>query len=325
MKAVFYPKYGSPDVLELREVDIPVPKDHQVLIKVQAASANALDYRRFESTTLIGRLMETLLVKGTNKVLGADLAGTVEAAGASVEHFKPGDAVFGLSAGSVGAFAEYVCASQKALALKPEGVSFEQAAAVPVAGLTALQAIRDHGQVQPGQQVLIQGASGGVGTFAVQIARYYGAQVTAVCSPRNAEQALALGASQVIDYTRQDFTRTGQRYDFILAVNGFHPLTAYRRALLPGGVYLAAGGSFGQILQAMLLGRLFSRQGGRKMGFMGLARVNPEDLAFLAGLLAGGQVKAAIERRYPLSQTADALRYLAQGHAQGKVVIQVAE
>jgi len=323
MKAIVYTEYGPPDVLQLKEVAEPEPKDNQVLVKVQAASANALDYRRFEKISTMGRFMEERLFKTINKVLGADIAGRVEAVGATVTQFKPGDEVFGVSAGSVGGFAEYACAAENNLALKPANLSFEAAAAVPIAASTALQALRDKGQIQPGQKVLINGASGGVGTFAVQIAKASGAEVTAVCSTRNLEMARSIGADYVVDYTKKDFTQNGQRYELIIAVNGYHPILDYRRALSPSGIYVALGGSLTQFLQGMLLGPWLSRIGGKKMGCMGIAKTNQKDLVYMGELLEAGKVVPVIERYYPLTEVAAAMRYLVQEHAQGKVVIRV--
>jgi len=323
MKAIVYTQYGPPGVLHLREVERPEPKDDQVLVRVHAASANALDYRRFEKLSIMGRLMEERFIKSVGKVLGADIAGVVEAVGASVKQFQPGDEVFGVTAGSKGGFAEYACAAEDHLALKPSNLSFEAAAAVPVAGLTALQGLRDKGQIQPGQKVLIYGASGGVGTFAVQIAKSFGAEVTAVCSTQNLEMAHSIGADRVIDYTKEDFTKNGQRYDLIFAVNGYHPLSAYQRALNPQGNYVCAGGALSQIFQALLLGSWLSRKKGKKMGFMGIAKTNQKDLALMGELLESGKVSPVIERYYPLSEVAEAIRYLAGGHVKGKVVITV--
>ena len=221
-----------------------------------------------------------------------------------------------------GSFAEYVSAPESVFALKPTNLSFDEAAAVPMAGVTALQGLRDEGKIHPGQKVLINGASGGVGTFAVQIAKSFGAEVTAVCSTRNVEQARSLGADQVIDYTREDFTQSGQHYDLILAANGYHSLSAYKRALTPKGLYVMAGGSQAQIFEAMLLGLLMSKASGKKMGGVS-AKPNQEDLVFMKGLLEAGKVVPVIERRYPLSKTAEALRYLGEGHARGKIVIHV--
>jgi NADPH:quinone reductase-like Zn-dependent oxidoreductase len=320
MKAIVYTKYGPPEVLQLKEVEKPAPNESQVLVKVHAASANALDYRRFEKTSILGRLMDEGLLKAINKVLGADIAGRVEAVGSTVTQFQPGDAVFGVCRG---AFAEYACADESKLALKPANLSFEAAAAVPVAALTALQGLRDKGQIQPGQKVLINGASGGVGTFAVQIAKSFGAEVTAVCSTRNLEMARSIGANHVIDYTQEDFTKNGQRYDLILAVNGYHPILDYRKALSPKGILVVAGGSMAQILQGLLLGPLVSRIGSKKVSFMGIATSNQKDLIFIGELLETGKVIPVIDKCYALSEVPEALRYLVEEHAKGKVVITV--
>jgi len=320
MKAIVYTQYGSPDVLQLKEVARPEPKDAEVLVQVHAASANALDYRRFEKSSAMGRFMEERL-KSVGKVLGADIAGVVKAVGANVKQFQPGDEVFGISAGSSGGFAEYACAGENNLVLKPANLSFEAAAAVPVAALTALQGLRDKGQIQSGQKVVINGASGGVGTFAVQIAKSFDAQVTAVCSSRNLDTARSIGADHVIDYAKEDFTQNGQHYDLIFAVNGFHPLAAYWRALNPQGSYVCAGGAMSQIFQAMLLGSLMSRRNGKKMSFMGIAKYNQKDLVCLKELVESGKVTPVIEKIYPLSEVPTAMRYLTEGHAHGKVVI----
>jgi NADPH:quinone reductase-like Zn-dependent oxidoreductase len=251
------------------------------------------------------------------------MAGRVEAVGRNARQFQPGDEVFGDMAGhGNGSFAEYVSASERAFALKPANLSFEEAAAVPMAAVTALQGLRDEGQIRPGQKVLINGASGGVGTFAVQLAKYFGAEVTAVCSTRNVDQARSLGADHVIDYTKEDFTQSGRQYDLILAANGYHSLSAYKRALTPGGVYVMAGGTSAQIFQAMLLGPWMSKSGGKKMGGVS-AKPSQVDLVFVKGLLEAGRIVPVIDRRYPLSETAEALRYLGEGHARGKIVITV--
>src|SRR5712692_837471 len=271
MKAIVYTQYGSPDVLQLKEVEKPAPNDGEILVKIHAASANALDWHRMRASPFFVRLGEGLR-KPKDPRLGADIAGRVEAVGSNVTQFQPGDEVFGAWMGS---FAEYASVPENRVALKPANSSFEEAAAVPVAALTALQGLRDTGQIQPGQQVLIHGASGGVGTFAVQIAKAFGAEVTAVCSTRNVDMARSMGADQVIDYTQEDVTRTGQRYDLILAVNGYHPILAYRRALRPTGRYVLVGGSkahvYQALLQALLLGPVISRTGKQQMGFMGIA------------------------------------------------------
>jgi NADPH:quinone reductase-like Zn-dependent oxidoreductase len=232
--------------------------------------------------------MEERVIKSVGKALGADIAGVVESVGTNVKQFQPGDEVFGVAAGSKGGFAEYACTAENNLALKPANLSFEAAAAVPVAAVTALQGLRDKGQIQPGQKVLINGASGGVGTFAVQIAKSFGAEVTAVCSTRNLEMARSIGADHVIDYTKEDFTKNGQRYESIFAANGYHPILDYRRALSPGGIYVALGGSISQIFQSMLLGPMLSRSGGKKMGFMGIAKTNQKDLVYMGELLEAG-------------------------------------
>ena len=323
MKAIVYTKYGPTDVLQLQEVAKPELKENQVLIKVHAASINALDYRRFEELSFVGRLMEERMLKSVGKVLGADIAGVVEAVGANVKQFQPGDEVFGTSTGLTGGFAEYACSVENNLALKLANISFEAAAAVPVAAITALQGLRDKGQIRPGQKVLIVGASGGVGMFAVQIAKSFGAEVTAVCSSRNVDMARSIGADHIIDYSKEDFAKNGQRYDLIFAVNGFHPLSAYRRALNPQGVYVCAGGTMSQIFQAMLLGSLVSRKNGKKLGFMGISKPNRKDLICLAELLEAGKVVPVIEKCYCLNEVPTAIRYLAEGHARGKVVLQI--
>jgi NADPH:quinone reductase-like Zn-dependent oxidoreductase len=321
MKAIVYTQYGPPDVLQLMDIAKPEPKDDQVLVEVHAASANALDYRRFEKLSTMGRLLEGRFIKSVGKVLGADISGVVKAVGANVKQFQPGDEVFGVAAGSRGGFAEYACATEGHLALKPTNLSFEAAAAVPVAAVTALQGLRDKGQIRPGQKVLINGASGGVGTFALQIAKAFSAEVTAVCSTWKLDMAHSIGADHVIDYTIEDFTQNGQSYDLIFAVNGYHPLSAYQRALNPQGSYVCAGGALSQIFQAMLLGSWLSRKKGKKMGFMGIAKTNQKDLALMGELLETGKVSPVIERYYPLSEVAEAIRYLAEGHVKGKVVI----
>lgn len=321
MKAILRTTHGPPETLQLAEVEKPTPAEHQILVRVHAASVNAMEWRGFAMPTLIGRIMSGSPRRPANPRLGADVAGTVEAVGSSVTAFQPGDAVFGVAPGS---FAEYVCNGAAKFALKPDNVSFEAAAAVPVAGFTALQGLRNIRQVQPGQQVLIVGASGGVGLFAVQIAKAWGAEVTALCSTRNVDLVRSAGADHVIDYQREAFPQTGRQYDFILAVNGYHPLRAYRKALSPDGICVVAGGTLSQLFQAMLLGPLVSRFGSKKHAFMGIATTPQEDLLVLRELLATGRLTPVIDRRYPLSATAEAIRYVMQEHAQGKVVITVA-
>ncbi|MGD0177814.1 MAG: NAD(P)-dependent alcohol dehydrogenase [Candidatus Bathyarchaeia archaeon] len=323
MKAIVHTKYGPPDVLELKEVEKPIPNDNEVLVKIHAASVNAADWHIVRGKPFLMRLMGFGLIKPKNKIPGADMAGRVEAVGRNVKQFQPSDEVFGdLAKFGLGAFAEYVCAHENALALKPANISFEEAAAVPLAAVTALQGLRDKGQIQPGQKVLINGASGGVGTFAVQIAKSFGAEVTGVCSTRNLDMVRSIGADQVIDYTSEDFTQNEQRYDLILAANGYHSISDYKRALSPEGTYVVTGGSMAQLFQAMLLGPWISMTGSKKMGSLSM-RINQEDLVFMKELLEAGKVKPVIDRRYKLSEVAEALRYLEEGHARGKVVITV--
>jgi NADPH:quinone reductase-like Zn-dependent oxidoreductase len=313
MKAIVYTQYGSPDVLELKEVEKPAPKDDQVLIKVLAIAANAGDLHLLRADPFLVRLMAGLL-KPKYNILGTDVAGRVEAVGGNVKQFKVGDEVFGnVSPYGWGGFAEYVCAHEDAFVLKPSRLTFEEAAAVPMAATTALQGLRDHGKIQPGQKVLINGASGGVGMFAVQIAKSFGAEVTAVCSTRNLDIARSIGADHVIDYTQEDFTKSEQRYDLILAANGYHPISDYKRALTPKGIYVMTGGSGAQTFQAMI-----------RLGPW-VAKPNHQDLVFLKELLEAGKIKPVIDRSYPLSQVPDALRYLEEGHAKGKIVITVAD
>jgi NADPH:quinone reductase-like Zn-dependent oxidoreductase len=318
MKAILHTRYGSPDLLEFKEIEKPTPKENQVLIKVHAASINALEYRMMRAKPSFIRLMGGGFQRPKDPRFGTDVAGVVEAVGESVKQFRPGDEVFG---GADGAFAEYAMSKETHLALKPANRSFEEVAALPVAALTALQGLRDAGGIQAGQKVLIQGASGGVGTFAVQLAKSFGAQVTAVCSPRNLEMARSIGAEHVIDYTKEDFTRSPQRYDLIFAVNGYHSLLAYQRALCPQGVYVCAGGTMPQIFEGMLLGSLMSRKGGKQMRFMGVAKINQKDLAILSELLEAGRIRPVIDARYPLSETTEAIRYVEDKHPQGKVII----
>ena len=320
MKAIVQTKYGPPDLLRLQEVEKPAPREDDVLVEVHAASVNAYDWHLLTADIFLVRLMGGGLLKPKNTIPGADIAGRVEAAGRNVKQFRPGDEVFG-DIGH-GAFAEYACVPESRLALKPAHLSFEEAAAVPMAALTALQGLRDAGQIQAGQKVLINGASGGVGTFAVQIAKSFGAEVTAVCSRRNLDQARSIGADRVIDYTREDFTQNGQPYDLIFAANGYHSLSAYKRALAPRGIYVMAGGSLAQNFEAMLMGPRMSETGGKKMGGVS-AKMDQRDLGLIRELIETGKVKPVIDRHYPLSEAAEALRYLGAGHARGKVVITV--
>ncbi len=321
MKAIVYEKYGPPDVLELKEVEKPTPKDDEVLIKIHAASLNAKDWRYLRADPFLVRLMGGGLLKPKHKILGADIAGQVEAVGRNVKEFSPGDEVFGdICESGYGGFAEYASASENALAEKPANLTFEEAAAVPLAAVSALQGLRDKGQIQPGQKVLINGASGGMGTFAVQIAKSFGAEVTAVCSTRNLDMVRSIGADHVIDYTKEDFTKNGQRYDLILAVDGYHSIFDYKRALSPKGIYVMVGGTMAQMYQAMLLGPFISMTGSKKMRILS-AGPNQKDLIFLKELLLAGKIKPVIDRVYPLSDVPQAIRYLEEEHARGKVVI----
>jgi NADPH:quinone reductase-like Zn-dependent oxidoreductase len=328
MKAVVYTDYGPPDVLEIRDIKKPAPNDDQVLIKVHAAAVNPYDWHFIRGTPYVMRLMMGGLRKPKDPRIGVDYAGTIEAIGKNVTQFKPGDAVFGNRSG---AFAEYLCArADRAIALKPANMTFEQAAGVPVAGLTALQGLRDHGKVQPGQKVLINGASGGVGTFAVQIAKSYGADVTGVCSGRNVDLVRSIGADHVIDYTKEDFTKSNERYDVILDNVGTQPLSGFRRVLKPKGICVMIGGGgpnegnwvgpMSRPIKAKLMSPFISQ----KMGMM-LAQGNKDDLNVLADLMQSGKVTPVIDRTYPLSEIRKAVRYLEAGHARGKVIITVSQ
>src|SRR5271157_4409577 len=318
MKAVVYYNYGSPDVLKCEEIEKPTAGDNEVLIRVRAASVNPYDWHFMRGTPYFIRIMAGLL-KPKDKRLGVDVAGQVEAVGENVTQLKPGDEVFGACRG---AFAEYACTSESALVMKPDNVTFGQAASVPVAAFTALQGLRDKGQIRPGQKVLINGAAGGVGTFAVQIAKSFSADVTGVCSTRNVDMVRSIGADHVIDYTQADFTKNGQGYDLILAANGYHSISDYKRALRPRGTYVMTGGSMAQLFQAMLLGPWISMTGSKKMGNL-MAKLNQKDLVFMKELLEAGKVVPVIDRRYTLSEVPEAIRYLEEGHAKGKVVITV--
>jgi NADPH:quinone reductase-like Zn-dependent oxidoreductase len=321
MKAIVVSNYGSPDVLKCDEVDKPTAGDDQVLIKVRAASVNPLD-RMVRGKPYLIRLM-TGLRKPKDTRLGRDVAGEVEAVGRNVTRFKPGDAVFGTCRG---AFAEYACALESKLAMKPNKVTFEQAASVPVAGLTALQGLRDKGQIRSGAKVLINGAAGGVGTFAVQIAKSFGAEVTAVCSTGKVDMVLSIGADRIIDYTREDFTKGEQRYDLIFDCAGTRSLSALRRLLNPKGVYILVGapaqgrwvGPLAQVLKTLVASWFVSEK-----LVLFLAQIRTEDLTILGELIEAGRVTPVIGKRYRLSEVPEAIRYLEEGHARGKVVITV--
>jgi len=321
MKAIVREKYGSPDVLELKEVEKPTPKDNEVLVKVHAASVNYIDWQALTGESFFIRLTTGGIRKPKHKILGDDLAGRVEAVGKNVKQFQPGDEIFGISDG--GAFAEYRCAPKDNLALKPANMSFEEAAAIPTAAIPALRALRDRGQIQPGHKVLINGASGGVGTFAVQIAKSFGAEVTGVCSTSKLDMVRSIGADHVIDYTQEDFTQKDERYDMILAAGGYSSISDYKRALSPEGIYVFVGGSMTQFFQAALLGPLTSMTGSKKLGSLVVTKLDKDDFVHLIELFEAGKVVPVIDRRYPLSEVAEALRYYGEGHAQGKVVITV--
>jgi NADPH:quinone reductase-like Zn-dependent oxidoreductase len=324
MKAIVYSNYGSPDVLKYEDVERPTCGEDDVLIRVRAASVNPYDWHFVRGTPYPIRIMAGLR-KPTAARLGVDAAGRVEAVGSSVTRFKPGDEVFGACRG---AFAEYASASESALVSKPANVTFEQAASAPMAALTALQGLRDSGHVQSGQQVLINGASGGVGSFAVQIAKSFGADVTGVCSTRNVAMVRSIGANRVIDYTQEDFTRGGAVYDLVLDCIGNRSLSACRRVLKPGGRYVGVGGPDGRWIgplaipiKALLLSPFVSQ----KMGMVMAKLRGHDDLALLGDLMASGKIAPVIDRRYPLSEVPQAIRYLEEGHARGKVVITVAD
>lgn len=319
MKAIVCTKYGPPDVLRFIEVEKPAPDENQILIDVHAASINALEWHLMRADPFFIRLTDGLL-KPRNPRFGRDVAGRVEAVGENVKQFHPGDEVFGCAHGS---FGEFAIAEKSELTLKPSNISYENAAAVPVAALTALQGIRYAGGIGPEQKVLIQGASGGVGTFAVQFAKLFGAKVTAVCSTRNQDMARSIGADKVIDYTKEDFTRNSERYDLIVGVNGYHPISAYKRALKPEGIYVCTGGTMRQIFESMLLGSLMSRKEGKKLANMGIATINEDDLDHVGDLLKAEKIVPVIDRSYPLNEVAEAMRYVEDIHAQGKVVITV--
>ncbi len=322
MKAIVYTKYGLPNVLKFEEVQKPIPGDDEVLIKIHAASITAGDVIVLKGEPFVTRFA-TGLQKPKNTIPGKEISGRIEVVGDNVTEFQPGDEVFGdLSVASWGAFAEYVSVPECAITLKPANLTFEEAAAVPESAVVALQGLRDKGKIQAGQEVLINGASGGVGSFAVQIAKALGAKVTAVCSTRNVEMVRSLGADHVIDYTKEDFTQNGQQYDLILAVNGYHPIADYKRALSPEGIYVASGGTMAQSLEATMRGPFISMIGRKKMGGM-LVKPNKNDLNFIKDLIEAGKVAPVIDRRYPLSKIAESFNYIGEGHAQGKVVITV--
>ncbi len=311
MKAIVYDKSHKPDHLKLQEIDKPIPRETEVLVKIHAVSVNAADYRSMQ----MGIVPKT-------RIYGSDIAGVVVSVGNNVKNLQIGDAVFGdLSASGSGGFAEYVTALETLLAKKPAKVPFEDAAALPMAALTALQALRDKGKVKQGQKVMIYGSGGGVGTFAVQLVKYFDAEVTAVSSTKNLDRSSALGADHVIDYSKADALATGIEYDLIVAINGSRPLMDYMKSLASGGRCVMVGGSLSQILKTLLLGSILSI-GGKRIQLLS-AKPNVGDLDFIIKLVVDGKIKPVIDRRYPLDETSEAIKYLKQGHAQGKVVISV--
>jgi NADPH:quinone reductase-like Zn-dependent oxidoreductase len=321
MKAIVHHRYGSPDVLELIEVEKPIPQEDEVLVQVCATSVNIAEW--YAMTGLFIARLGAGLLKPRDIRLGADFAGVVEAVGKNVKRFRPGDEVFG---GKLGAFAEYIVVrEERGIALKPANVTFEQAAAVPTAGITALQGLRDYGQIQPGQKVLINGASGGVGSFAVPIAKAFGAEVTAVCSTRNVEMNRSVGADHVIDYTREDFTRSEQRYDLLFDIAGGRSWSEYKRILKPDATFVIVGGPRTPLigpLSHVIKIRVGSMRASQKVVFF-VAKFHAEDFTVLAELLESGKLKPFVERTDPLRETAEAMRYLGTGHAQGKIVITI--
>ena len=321
MKAILFTQYGSPDVLRLAEVKKPTPNENQVLVKIVAAAANPLDWHGMRGEPIIARMGGGLRIPKDPR-LGADIAGRVEAVGRNVTEFKPGDEVFG--AVGVGGFAEFVCTREKNLALKPSHVSFEAAAATPVVGFTAIQGFRYFGKIQAGQKILVNGAAGGIGTFAVQLAKYYGMEVTGVCSTRNLDMVRSIGADHVVDYTREDFSRNGRQYDLIFDTIGNRSVFDYRRALKPQGKCVIAGfTSLPRLFEHMIMGLLVSKRGDRKVGMMGISNADKGDLLKIKELLETGTVVPVIDRCYPLHETAEAIRHLETLHARGKVIINV--
>ncbi len=322
MKAIVCTKYEPPDVLQLKEVDKPTPKEEEALVKVHAASLNAADLEYLRGVFVV-RLLYQGLLKPKNTIPGSDVAGRIAAVGRNVKQFQPGDEIWGdLSyPHSFGTLAEYVCIPENALRLKPASMTFEQAAAVPTAAVVALQNLRDKRPIQPGQKVLINGAGGGVGTFAVQLAKYFGAEVTGVDSTRKLDMLRSIGSDHVINYTQEDFTKSGQLYDLILDVVVHRSVFDYKRALNPKGIAVMIGGSMTRIFLNMLLGPFISMTGSKKIGLVKWEPNKKEDLVFLKELFEAGKVVPVIDRRYPLSEVAEAFRYLGEGHAQGKVVI----
>ena len=321
MKAIVWPKYGPPDVLQFTEVDKPTPNDDEVQVKIHAASLNGVDFEFLRGSWAARITVGTL--KPKNKILGSDVSGRVEAVGRNVKQFQPGDEIMGdLLSHGLGAFAEYVCAPEKALTLKPAGMTFEQAATYPQAAIIALQSLRGKKQIQPGQKVLINGAGGGMGTFAIQIAKHYGAEVTGVDSAKKLDMMRSIGADHVIDYAQEDYTKSGQHYDMIIDTVVRRSIFNCKHALSPDGLFVMLGGSRSAFFQVVFLGPLISRTGSKKMSFNWWSEpFNKEDMDFLTELFEAGKVVPVIDRKYKLSEVPEALRYLEEGHVLGKAVI----
>lgn len=321
MKAIVYTEFGAPDVLRVEEVEEPIPADNEALVRVQAVSINFGDVSFVRGKPLVVRLMGAGLLRPTYTTLGSDIAGRVVAIGKSVRQVQPGDEVYGdLSESGWGGWAEYASVPEQVLAPKPANLTFEQAAAVPQAATVALQGLRDVGQIRPGQSVLIYGASGGIGTFAVQMAKLFGAEVTGVCSTRNLEMVRSIGADHVIDYTREDFAQSDQRYDLIMATAGYRSLFDYRRALNPQGIYVMAGGAMAQVFQALLLGPWASKKGQQQLTNLA-SKPSRKDLLFIKDQIESGKLLPVVDRCYAFDEIADAARYYAEGHARGKVIV----
>ena len=314
MKAVTYTKFGTTEVLQLNEVENPVPQNNEVLIKIHATSVNAYDWRHVRADPLLIRLMGGGLFRPKHTILGADIAGTIISAGKDIQKFKPGDEVFGEV--GYGGFAEYVCSGENRIVKKPDNISFEKASAAPMAALTALQGLRDSGNIQPGQNVLVNGASGGVGTFAVQIAKYFGARVTATCSSEKMEMVRSIGADEVFDYKKVNITNLDEKFDFIFDIAAFRPANEYKKILKPTGRYAVAGGSIKRIFQVMFKSML-----GNKNIKTVIAKVNTDDLEKISELLRTGEIKSVIDKTFQLSETSSAVRYVEEGRAKGKVVV----
>jgi NADPH:quinone reductase-like Zn-dependent oxidoreductase len=320
MKAIVYTKYGTPDVLELKEVAKPIPKDDEVLVKVHAVSINDWDWGLLQGTPFLNRILNGLL-KPKRKILGSDIAGRIEAVGKNVEQLQAGDEVFGDLSGGWGGFAEYVCARENALALKPAGMAFDEAAAIPQAAMLAVQGLLDKGQIQSGQKLLINGAGGGVGTFAVQIAKLYNAEVTGVDSTGKLDMMRSMGFDHVIDYTQEDFTKTGQCYDLILDVKTNRSMFDYTRALRPNGIYVTVGGDMIRLFQAFILGPWISMINKKKIRVVGLKQ--NKDLAYMNELFEASKVKAVMDGPYKLSEVPEAMQYFGEGNHKGKIIIAV--